>query len=100
MSGGGLRAPPKVAVRNGRRHTIGAVSQTRPKSAEQEQRAVLEREANAQAAAEGRPLPFPNVWDRLDPTKVPSGASPAEIHTSYLRFAELCRPRARKRHRL
>jgi hypothetical protein len=61
---------------------------------------VREREANAQAAAEGRPLPFANVWDHVDPTKVRRDATVAEVHASYLRFAELCRPRPRKRHRL
>jgi hypothetical protein len=70
------------------------------KNAEQEARALREREANARAAAEGRPLPHPNIWDALDPTKVDRNATPAEVHASYVRFAEICRPRARKRHRL
>jgi hypothetical protein len=70
------------------------------KDAAREERAVREREANAAAAAAGRPIPFPNIWDRLDPTKVPRNATAAEIHASYLRFVQLCRPRARKQHRL
>ena len=70
------------------------------KDLQQHERAIREREANARAAAEGRPLPFPNIWDALDPTKVARDATPAEIQASYLRFAELCRPRPRKRHRL
>jgi hypothetical protein len=70
------------------------------KDPRQEERALRERQANAQAAAEGRPLPFPSIWDTLDPTKVASNATPAEVHTSYLRFAALCRPRPRKVHRL
>lgn len=61
---------------------------------------MREREANARAAAEGRPLPFANVWDTLDPTKVDRDATAAQVNASYLRFAELCRPRPRKRHRL
>ena len=53
---------------------------------------LAQREANARAAAEGRPLPFPNMWDALDPTKVDPGASPEEIHRSYLEFRKLCTP--------
>lgn len=32
-------------------------------------RALSERLANEVAASEKRPLPFPNVWDAIDPTK-------------------------------
>jgi hypothetical protein len=70
------------------------------KSDAQLARAMAEREANEQAAAEGRPLPFPNLWDQLDPTKVPRDATTEQIQASYARFRELCPPRARKRHRL
>jgi hypothetical protein len=70
------------------------------KDAEQQERAIREREANARAARDGAPLPFPNIWDAIDPTKVEKGATPAQIQASYLRFAELCRPRPRKQHRL
>jgi hypothetical protein len=76
------------------------VSAGGPKSLEQERRAVAQRLANARAVAEGRPLPHPNVWDRLDPTKVAPGATPEEIQASHDAFRGLCRPRARKRHRL
>jgi hypothetical protein len=70
------------------------------KNVQQEERAIAERGANARAAAEGMPLPFPNIWDTLDPTKVDRTATPAQVHASYLRFAMLCRPRPRIRHRL
>lgn len=71
-----------------------------PKTAAQEQRATDERGANARAATTGEPLPFPNVWDRWDPTKVPATATAEEIQASYVRFRRLCQPRARIRHRL
>jgi hypothetical protein len=67
---------------------------------EQEHRALLEREANDKAARAGLPLPFPNPWDTLDPTKVPRGATEAQLQSSYTAFRALCRPRPRKRHRL
>jgi hypothetical protein len=70
------------------------------KDSRQEERALRERQANEVAAAQRRPLPFPNIWDTLDPTKVASDATPSEVHASYLRFATLCRPRPRKVHRL
>lgn len=70
------------------------------KDSRQEDRALRERSANDLAAAEGRPLPFPNIWDTLDPSKVAPGATPSEVHASYLRFTALCRPRQRKVHRL
>jgi hypothetical protein len=76
------------------------VSRTVAKDAEQEERAVRERAENARAAAQGGPLPFPNIWDSLDPTKVDRDATPEEVYASYLRFTKLCQPRARKRHRL
>jgi hypothetical protein len=63
-----------------------------------ERRAIAQREANGRAGAEGKPLPFPNVWDALDPTKVPPDATPAQILESVRRFAKRCRPRPRKRH--
>lgn len=70
------------------------------KHPQQEERAIHERKANARAAAEGAPLPFPNIWDALDPSKVPRDATAAEVQASYLRFAQLCQPRPRKLHRL
>ena len=70
------------------------------KTPRQEQRAERERAANACASADGRPLPFPNPWDEVDSTKVTGPATDAEMHASYEEFRKLCRPRARKQHRL
>ena len=69
-----------------------------PKTKRQVARALAERRANAIAAAQGRPLPFPNIWDELDPTKVPRDASPEEIQRRYAEFRRLCPPRPKKRH--
>ena len=63
-----------------------------------EQRALAQREANAAAAREGKPLPYPSPWDRLDPTKVPRDATPEEYHQSYIEFCKLCPPYRPKRH--
>ena len=76
------------------------MSATGIKSEAQERRSEDERAANLRAVAEGRPLPSPNMWDRLDPTKVAPDAMPGEIQASFVRFQKLCRPRARIRHRL
>jgi len=81
------------------RHNSGSRSEPL-KDSQQEERALREREANALAASEGQSLPFPNMWDALDPTKVDRDATPAQVHDSYLRFTALCRPRPRKSHRL
>lgn len=70
------------------------------KTPEQLQRAELEREANRLAAQAGQGLPFPNFWDRLDPTKVRAPATDDETQASYAEFRKLCRPRPRKQHRL
>lgn len=59
---------------------------------EKEQRAMTQRAANEAAKARGEPLPFPNVWDVLDPTKVPADATPEDIARSYEAFAQICRP--------
>jgi hypothetical protein len=63
-------------------------------------RAMAQRAANAEASRKGEPLPYPNMWDVLDPTKVERNATIEEIHRSYLEFAELCRSRPKKRHAL
>jgi hypothetical protein len=68
------------------------------KDQEQIERAERQRALNERAAAEGRPLPYPNIWDLLDPTKIPPGSSDEAIHQSYLEFSKLCRRRPRKRH--
>ena len=70
------------------------------KTAQQERLALDQRAANERAARAGEPLPFPNPWDRLDPTKVARDASPDEIQASYVAFTKLCRPRPRRKHRL
>lgn len=68
------------------------------KTAAQIRRALRERAANARAAADSRPLPFPNPWDTLDPTKVPRDATPEQIHASYVEFRKLCPPPPRRKH--
>lgn len=70
------------------------------KTVQQEERALAERRANEVARERGLQLPFPNPWDGVDPTKVPPDATEAEIQASYEAFRRLCRPRARKQHRL
>lgn len=72
----------------------------RLKTPAQEARSRRERAANRRAARRGAPLPFPNPWDAWDPTKVDPGATPDEIHASYLEFRKLCAPRPRKRYTL
>lgn len=66
------------------------------RSFEAEKRA--QRAANEQARARGEPLPYPNPWVALDPTKLPPGASPEEIHRRYLAFREVCRAPQCKRY--
>jgi uncharacterized protein (DUF433 family) len=72
----------------------------RVKTAEQERVALDQRAANERAARARKPLPFPNLWDAVDPTKVARDASPDEMQASYVAFSKLCRPRPRRRHRL
>lgn len=57
-----------------------------------------QREANSLAKQQGSPLPYPNLWDALDPTKLPEGASTEEIAKRYSQFSKLCAPRPRKEH--
>jgi hypothetical protein len=61
---------------------------------------MAERRANTTAAARGEPLPYPNIWDQLDPTKLPRNAGEREILESIAAFLKLCPPPARKRHYL
>ena len=56
-----------------------------------------QRRANAKAKAEGKPLPYPSIWDTLDPTKVPEDATPEQVLESFRAFQRICRPRPRKR---
>lgn len=62
-----------------------------------EERALEQRAANAAAARAGRPLPFPNPWDTLDPTKLPRDASEAARLERITELRKICKPR-RKRH--
>lgn len=70
------------------------------KTEQQEQRAEAERLANHRAALEGLALPYPNLWDRLDPSKVRGPATDEIMQASYAEFRKLSRPRPRKQHRL
>ncbi len=70
------------------------------KEPEQEARALAERKANADAAAAEEPLPYPNPWDTLDPTKLPRDATPEQMQQRYREFRKLCPPPARKVHML
>ncbi len=71
------------------------------KSSEQEDRAIAQREANRKAAEEGAPLPYPKVWDALDPTKIDARDSdPEALEKSWREFRKLCRPRKRRKHSL
>lgn len=65
---------------------------------EREQRLSAQRAANAAARERGEPLPFPNPWDELDPTKVAADASPDEVRRSYEAFQRICRPPPPIRH--
>lgn len=67
------------------------------KTPEQESKAIAERDANRVAAECGEALPFPNIWDRLDPTKVPADATEEEVQRSYAAFRAICRPLPRRR---
>jgi hypothetical protein len=72
---------------------------TRLKSPEQEARAIAQREENRRAKEMGLPLPYPNIWDSWDPTKLdPEEATPEAIERSCREFRKLCRPRERKKH--
>jgi hypothetical protein len=70
------------------------------KTEEQDRLALEQRAANQRAALAGEVLPFPNMWEQLDPTKVARDASPDELQASYVAFSKLCRPQPRRRHRL
>ena len=58
--------------------------------------AVAQRAENASAQARGEPMPFPNPWDGVDPTKVPADATPEQITASYKAFSQICRVRTRR----
>ncbi len=63
-----------------------------------EQRAQKQREANAEALREDRPLPFANPFDVWDPTKLPRDATPEQILARNREFRKICRPPQPKRH--
>lgn len=93
---------PPCGTRGSLPAILGAVrnSRKRVKTREQERRALAERGANRRAARDGEPLPYPNIWDELDPTKAPPDATPEEIHERYKEFRKLCPPRPRIEHTL
>ena len=43
-------------------------------------RAIAQRDANERAREAGQPLPYPNPWDALDPTKLPRDATAEQLH--------------------
>ncbi len=67
-----------------------------PEWREKEALAIAQRAANADAQARGLPMPFPNPWDKLDPTKVGPAATPEEITASYKAFRAICHVRTRR----
>lgn len=78
-------------------HPPNEIEPVEIKSPEQLARALEERAANERAQREGRPLPYPNPWDELDPTKLlPEEATPERIAERYREFCKLCsRPKGR-----
>lgn len=62
--------------------------------------AEAQRAANAAAEAAGLALPHPNIWDVLDPTKVPPDATDEQRRASHEAFRQICRPRPCLRHKL
>jgi hypothetical protein len=63
-----------------------------------DERCLRQREANRMAHERGSPLPYPNRWDVLDPTKAPPGATEEQIAESYREFRRRCPPPATKRY--
>ncbi|MEX1362738.1 MAG: hypothetical protein AB1Z98_06400 [Nannocystaceae bacterium] len=63
-----------------------------------EKRQLEQRNANARALDRGEPLPFPNLFDALDPTKVDPSATELDRLESVRGFRQICRPRPSKRH--
>lgn len=61
----------------------------RYKTPEQEAKAMAQRRANEEAKRRGEPLPHPDPWDAVDPTKVPEGATLEQIHQRYIEFCFL-----------
>lgn len=59
-----------------------------------------QRAANAAARDAGVALPYPNIWDVLDPTKVSPDATPEQLRASYEAFRHICRARPCRRHTL
>ncbi|MCA9548309.1 MAG: hypothetical protein KC613_28090 [Myxococcales bacterium] len=56
-------------------------------------RATWQRARNDEAKAAGQPLPYPNPFDRWDPTKVGPDATEAELMASLEAFQRICRRR-------
>ncbi len=64
------------------------------------ERGIEQRRANEEAQAAGDPLPYPNIWDLLDPTKVPADADSEALAESYRAFRKICRPKPKITYRL
>ena len=90
------RALGRLPGNPGRQYTSTMTQRRKPlqplKTPEQEARALAQRTANQRALAEGEAMPYPNVWDRLDPTKVPCDATPDQISQRYKEFCKICPP--------
>jgi hypothetical protein len=65
---------------------------TAMKTAEQERRALEQREANEIALAAGAPLPYPNPWERIIARPAPN-ATLAERADWYCELADRCAPK-------
>ncbi len=63
-----------------------------------EERALVQRAANAAAARKGEPLPYPNPLGTIGPTKLSREATPEEYQRWFLEFRKTCRPCQPKRH--
>ena len=61
-------------------------------------RSLAQRAANELALRAGEPLPFPNPWDALDPTKLPPDADAEQLQERVMRLAAICRRPRCKRH--
>lgn len=63
-----------------------------------EDRALAQRQGNAAAVREGKPVPYPNPFMALDTTKVARSASATDYQQSLIEFRKTCLPPETKRH--
>lgn len=63
---------------------------------------MRERAANARAKERGEPMPHPNPWDAVDPTKLPADPPPTDeqMLERVKAFRASCRPPQPKKHYL